>query len=160
MGFAEAMRNRSTGLGSTGTGGGTLPGAYDWGETTAGAAPYTAEWYAAGGGKDVASLGNIKDTAFTDKALAGSTEQPGFFGKDGFGMSDALGIGKLGVGLGQLYLGQQGLDLAKDTFAANKADRDRTYAANVAKYNNALARTAAVDKHYGSTTAGQRLGQG
>lgn len=96
----------------------------------------------------------------TDVNILGATEQPGFFGKDGFGMDQALGLGKLGVGLGNLYLGQQGLDLAKDTFAANKADRDRTYAANVAKYNNALARTAAVDKFYGSVTAGKRLGQG
>lgn len=86
-----------------------------------------------------------------------STITPGFFGKDGFGMSDALGLGKLGVGLGNLYLGNKQLGLAEDTFKYNKAARDKEYAANVTKYNNALSRTAAIDKHYGSQTSGTKI---
>jgi len=96
---------------------------------------------------------NLNEDAYN--AIKGSgydgelTKNGGFFGADGFGMGDALGLGKLGVGLGNLYLADQQLGLAKDTFNFNKADRNRTYEANRKKYNNAVARTNAVNAHYG-----------
>ena len=118
-------------------------------------------------------LGSTNSGYFTDAELAQrnsedynfinnsdnnvDTESPGFFGKDGFGMDDAMNVGKLGLGAFQGYLGYKNYGLAKDTFEYNKMDRNRTYAANRDKYNNALARTAAVDSHYGSKTAGKKL---
>ena len=89
-------------------------------------------------------------------SIAGSNMQ--FDQGSDFGMDSVLGIGKIGVGLGNLALGYENLGLAKDTFDFNKMAADREYAANVQKYDNTLARTAAIDKHYGSQTAGQKIG--
>jgi len=129
---------------------------------------YTPEqWQAAGAAGAVfdksGKLTGAEDTV-VGKGLGGYVfDDKGVTAPSGFSLDSVGGvqgladIGKLGVGLGQLYLGSQQLGLAKDQFAYNKMAKDREYAANVAEYNNALARTAAVDKFYGTQSAGTPL---
>lgn len=62
------------------------------------------------------------------------------------------------TGLGNLALGYKQYGLAKDALAHNIMDSNRQYDAAKTQYNNSLARTAAVDKHYGSATAGTKVG--
>ena len=109
------------------------------------------------GGYDRSTANGMEGPLMQNGGFESNTGDPGFFGKDGFGMDDAMNVGKLGLGAFQGYLGYKNYGLAKDTFEYNKMDRNRTYAANRDKYNNALARTAAVDSHYGSKTAGKKL---
>jgi len=101
-------------------------------------------------GKSLQGQGGLTNGEFS----LGNTDPGGFSLKSVGGIKGLTGIGKLGIGLGQLYLGGQQLGLAKDQFAYNKMAKDREYAANVAEYNNSLARTAAVDKFYGTQSAG------
>ncbi len=70
---------------------------------------------------------------------------------------NGLGAIKGLTGLANAYTGYKQLGLAEDAFDFNKAAANREYVANVQKYNNSLARTAAVDKHYGSQTAGTAI---
>ena len=105
---------------------------------------------------------NVNEDAFnsikgTDHGGTLTQNTSGFFGTDGFGMDDALGLGKLATGLGNLYLANKQLGLAEDTFKFNKADRNRVYAANAKKYNNALARTNAVNAHYNVANTGSAI---
>jgi hypothetical protein len=83
----------------------------------------------------------------------------GFFGKGGFGLDDALGIGKLGVGLGNLYLANKQLGLAEKTYKFNKKMRQADYDANVTKYNNLFDRRKMLNDHIGVETPGHRIGE-
>ena len=75
----------------------------------------------------------------------------------GTGLNGYLGMAKLGLGALNLGLGYKQYGLAKDAFAYNKMARDRDYAANALKYNNALARTNAVQAHYGLGSVANKL---
>ena len=92
------------------------------------------------------SIIDARGSAYNDSL---NSNNDGLFGNSSFGMDTALGLGKLGVGLGNLWMANKQLGLAEDRFKFNKADRNRVYEANKRKYNNAVRRTNAVNAHYG-----------
>ena len=73
------------------------------------------------------------------------------------GLGSLMDLGKIGSGIANAYLGYKNYGLAKDQFNYNKMARDRDYNANKLKYNNALARTNAVQSHYGLGSVAKNL---
>jgi len=104
--------------------------------------------------------GRAKSTIPTTQGAAGSTGVEGPVTSDWLSKSNVgLGLGavKGATGLANAYTGFKNLELAEDAFDFNKMAADREYAANKRKYENTLARTAAVDKHYGKKPVGLAL---
>jgi hypothetical protein len=108
---------------------------------------------------------NINKDAYNSIANSGTgggtlkLSDTGFFGNDGFGINDALGIGKLGVGLGNLYLANKQLSLAEKNYKFNKKMRQADYDANVTKYNNLYDFRKARNDQQGYATPGHRIGE-
>jgi hypothetical protein len=108
---------------------------------------------------------NINKDAYNSIANSGTgggtlkLNSTSFFGSDGFGMDDALGIGKLGVGLGNLYLANKQLGLAEKSYEFNKRMRQADYNANVTKYNNLYDFRKARNDQQGYKTPGHRIGE-
>lgn len=127
--------------------------------TDRGWAPGTGDMYT---GSALSKLTSGEQAAFG--AGGGTLDATGQMtaGTPGFGLGNltlgqGLGAIKGLTGLANAYTGYKQLGLAEEAFDFNKAAANREYAANVQKYNNALARTAAIDKHYGSQTAGTAI---
>jgi len=75
----------------------------------------------------------------------------------GLGMKGWLGIGGLAMNAVNAGLAYKNYSLAKDQFAFNKMNSNRNYEANKTKYNNSLARTGAVNSHYGVADVHQKV---
>lgn len=73
------------------------------------------------------------------------------------GLGGYLGGIKALTGLGNLALGFKQYGLAKDTLSHNIANSRKNFEANRTKYNNAVARTEAVNKHFGSQNVASRI---
>lgn len=75
----------------------------------------------------------------------------------GFNFSDGLGAAQIGLGALNAFTGFQNYKLQKEALAANIENANRNYEAEKTKYNNAVARTEAVNKHFGSDNVTARI---
>ena len=75
----------------------------------------------------------------------------------GFNFSNGLGAAQIGLGALNAYTGFQNYKLQKEALAANIENANRNYEAEKTKYNNAVARTEAVNKHFGSENVTARI---
>lgn len=75
----------------------------------------------------------------------------------GFTFSDGLGAAQLGLGALNAFTGFQNYKLQKEALKANIENANRNYEAEKTKYNNAVARTEAVNKHFGSENVTARI---
>lgn len=75
----------------------------------------------------------------------------------GFNFSNGLGVAQIGLGALNAYTGFQNYKLQKEALAANIENANRNYEAEKTKYNNAVARTEAVNKHFGSENVTARI---
>lgn len=75
----------------------------------------------------------------------------------GFNFSNGLGVAQIGLGALNAYTGFQNYKLQKEALAASIENANRNYEADKTKYNNAVARTEAVNKHFGSENVTARI---
>ena len=98
----------------------------------------------------------VKSTGMTDLSVDGGMHKDLALGAPDPG-TDWLGLASLGLqGMGMITDWQQ-MQTAKDTLKFNKMNANRAYEADKLKYNNALARTEAVNDFYGSKNVATRL---
>ena len=74
---------------------------------------------------------------------------PGFWGADGFSANDAVGLAGLGMDAFNAWQSMQKTDILKDQYDTAKDLAYKNLAMKKGQYNNSLARTAAVNKHFG-----------
>lgn len=138
---------------------GTVKG-YDTGEKTPG---LMNNWefnvWAENNPTEAAKLGSAGYTANSNNmegpqysgSMSGNSPASGGLASIGGGLSTL-------TGLGNLALGYKNYGLTKDIVSHNIMDSNRAHDASKTQYNNSLARTAAIDKHYGTTSAGTKVG--
>lgn len=98
------------------------------------------------GGNAVGQMDWNDYTGSWDTGFKAPTQMGGFLG----GVDALAKLGNVGVGLANY-------GLAKDAYKFNVMNANRNYEADKTKYNNALARTEAVNAVYGSPNVATKL---
>jgi hypothetical protein len=75
----------------------------------------------------------------------------------GFSFGDGLGAAQVGLGALEAFQGFQNYNLQKKALNASIENANRNYEAEKTKYNNAVARTEAVNKHFGSANVASKI---
>jgi len=125
---------------------------------------YTPKWNAPVNAGGVGTYAYIPDSDGNligmDKAAAGtytSAGGTGLISGEPTAGTDWLGLANIGLKGMSVFTDIGELGLAKDTLAFNKMNANRAYDADKLKYNNALARTEAVNSVYGSPNVATKL---
>ena len=112
----------------------------------------------------LAAQGELNTGGFTrqdgtagDYVMNPSASGPGADPMGGFTMGGFLGGVDALAKLGNVGVGLANYGLAKDAYKFNVMNANRNYEADKTKYNNALARTEAVNAVYGSPNVATKL---